>query len=252
MLPKRQPTAPAAAPPGQPPTPISPHQAARRPRPCQPPRGQPSLSFPALPTRRGATFIRRCALLRSSFPTLAALRSLRSLQRRPVPLPTAPIPPGHQPQKQLPNASPPHRSPAAWGQKKAPRHDPAPPAAAAGRGPKSPPPASKVCVPATQAEARPASRRFHWGAPQAPAIMPRLTPGHPPRLPQPPVGRPLPPHKAGSAEYPLGASARPPKPQGKASRVFGLVPGRGGVSPPGASSIQGQQFHRPAQTPGGP
>lgn len=40
----------------------------------------------------------------------------------------------------------------------------------------------------------------HWGAPQTPATMPRLTPGHLPRLPQPPDGRLLLPQAAGSAE----------------------------------------------------
>lgn len=70
--------------------------------------------------------------------------------------------------------------------KKPSRRPSPPPDSAAGHRPKSLPPASKACISATQAEARPASRRFCWGAPQTPAIMPRpKRPGHPPRPPQP-------------------------------------------------------------------
>ena len=143
-----------------------PTRASRRPL-----RGRcrPSLPFPALPPRRGTTFIRRFALLRFSFPPLAALRSLRLFQRRPAPLPTAPIrPPPPQP-KQHPNASQPHRRRAAPGPAKGltPPVSP-PPIRLQAAGWKSLPPASKVCVPATQAEARPASRRVSLGSAPSP------------------------------------------------------------------------------------
>ncbi len=56
---------------------------------------------------------------------------------------------------------------------------------------------------------------FYWGVPQTPSTMPRLKkPGHLPRGPQPPAGRPLLPHKAGFAECPLRAR----RPQTPANR----------------------------------
>ncbi|SHJ41063.1 hypothetical protein SAMN02745146_3073 [Hymenobacter daecheongensis DSM 21074] len=67
-----------------------------------------------------------------------------------------------------PDASPPHRCQAAQGQKKAPRRLSAPPDFVAGRRLKSPPPAGKACVQATQAEARPASRRVLLGSAPSP------------------------------------------------------------------------------------
>ena len=74
------------------------------------------------------------------------------------------------------------------------------------------PPAPKVCVQATQAKVLgPLRGGFHWGGPQTPAIMPRLTPGHLPRVPPPPVGWPLHPQAAGSAEYSLGPAPNPLK-----------------------------------------
>ena len=75
------------------------------------------------------------------------------------------------------------------------------------------PPAKSAFMPRRQKQG-PLRGGFHWGAPQAPAIMPWLTPGHPPRLPRPPVGRLLPPHKAGFAEHPLGADRPKPRPKG--------------------------------------
>lgn len=79
------------------------------------------------------------------------------------------------------------------------------------------PPAKLAFRPRRQKQG-PLRGAFHWGVPQAPASMPRLKkPGHLPRAPQPPAGRPLLPHKAGSAGCPLGAAA--PNPSQKAFRL---------------------------------
>ena len=93
-------------------------KAPRRPSATMPARGRPALPFPALPPPRGAPFIRRCALLRSSFPALTALHSLQSLQPRPAPLSTAPIPTQPPAPKTHPTANHPHRRRAAQGPKK--------------------------------------------------------------------------------------------------------------------------------------
>ena len=81
---------------------------------------------------------------------------------------------------------------------------------------KSPPPAGKACVQATQAEARPAPRSVSLGSAPNPRIYApaEKKPGHLPRVPQPPAGQPLPPHKAGSAKCPLGSAAPKPPPKG--------------------------------------
>ena len=102
----------------------------------------------------------------------------------------------------------------------APRRPSAPPDSVAGRRQKSLPPASLFAFRPRRQKQGPLRGGFHWGKPQTPAIMPWLTPGHLPRPPQPSVGRPLPPHKAGSAEYPLGPQ---PVPQTPRARHLGCV-----------------------------
>ena len=164
-----------------------------------PARGRPLLPFPALTPPCGAPFIRRCALLRSSFPALAALHSLQSLQPRPAPLPTAPIPTPPPTPKTHPHGQPPAPPPCRARPEKSPlaaRHHPLIRQQATGQKACHPP--AKLAFQPRRQKQGPLRGGFHWGVPQTPAIMPRpKRPGHPPRPPQPKsrstLKRPAPP-----------------------------------------------------------
>ena len=122
-----------------------------------------------------------------------------------------------------PSANPPHRCQVAQGPQKA-LTPPVSTPYAARRPParKCRPPAPKVCVQATQANGiGPLRGGFCWGAPQAPAIMSRLPPGHFPRVPQ--LKKAAPPSSGRLRRVIVGAS---PKPLRKAfSGCSGACPG---------------------------
>ena len=138
----------------------------------------------------------RSSLLRPSSLGLLRLQSLHSASlryRKPTPRPASRWsasrpPPTHR------TATRPRKVP-----KRPSRRPPAPPDAAAGHRLKMP----ATCPPKSAFRPRrqkqgPLRGGFHWGVPQAPAIMPRLPPGHLPRVPQ--LKKPLHPQAAGSAE----------------------------------------------------
>ena len=88
------------------------------------------------------------------------------------------------------NASLPHKLPCRAG----PEKGPTPPVSTSRFGCR--PQAENACRPRVVSAFLPRRQKqgplrggFHWGKPQTPAIMPWLTPGHPPRPPQPEKGR---------------------------------------------------------------
>lgn len=200
MILQPQAPAPAAPPPGQ----LTALSSPPRPRvgPTKPPPGA-GRRFHSL------HFLRNAALRPFLAPLCCAPHFLRLLcfGRCGPSSAVPPLSPPHRylshqsPSRTLPNACPPHRSRAAQGQKKAPRRPLAPPNQAAGRRPKKArhPPVELAFKPRRQKQGplRGGSVGEH---PKPPPSCPGLPPGHPPRPPQPPDGRPLHPHKAGSAE----------------------------------------------------
>ena len=141
---------------------------------CQPaacratsPPGQPARHAPLAgrPGRRSASSLPCSAGFRAARlrPKSCYAASAPLLHVAPALIPQHRHSSNHRPNSCSPDASLPHRCHTAQGQKKAPRRLSAPPDVIAGRRPKSLPPAGKACVQATQAEARPASRRVLLG-----------------------------------------------------------------------------------------
>ncbi|MGY3090831.1 hypothetical protein ACVWYF_003892 [Hymenobacter sp. UYAg731] len=206
----RQPTASRAARPSG--------RAARPAPPNPPPRCRPSLSFPALPPRRCATSIRRFVpALLIPYACYALVASVIAAPSRPSPHRTDSIAAteSREASQRQPAAPPPGRA----RPPKASRHPSAPPDSVAGRRPKKP---------ATRGQSL---RSGHAGRSKA-----RFAEGFIGEGPKPPSScpgwkspviflgfrcpkRPLHPHKAGSAEGPLGAR----RPQTPAKRHLGVV-----------------------------